>query len=818
MDTIYNLLKRAKELKEKSQVDSITPEEVGKLHEDTLAYIASLEQSAEGLGVRKVYQTKNAMEADTAPVGTNGKSLRYGQLVSIYDDAHADSPENGNIYAYQKPGWLLICNVGGIESLKSDVANINRKNAGINSVLIDNGKLIAINTDLIKEYENIVSVSSIKVKFTKSRADWKSIQINHNIVGLSGCRIEFSIGNISSKVLYGDNRRIALIQKDADGAEITRVYGNTTCSDVVKDKTAMLCFMIYYSKGNQLTEDVEVIVSDIQCRVLYDEKLYERLTLIKNYVEVSFHDVIKTHKIVKENNLANINTGIIYTADSLIFVSDQQWASTSFSFSPANEMKGKELRIECGASSNVYEKYIRLRQLSADGNEIKQLMGVSPLNDTIDKRCEKIEIRLIGSWNNAVSGTNETYKFDNIKIWFINEQGQRNSQNSTEVNSTNRGDILSLYPKEKITPVLSGFKYKAGEVNNMYKCFTLLWFSDLHSVDRRLARIRQFYDAYSEYLTDVVSTGDACHTYFQNFTYWASCKAGSFLNIMGNHEMFGTKQQYTLTDEDKAKKIISKYVNAWAVPGYSQKQCYEKFLKPFLNDTGIVCQENKTYWYKDYVDDKIRIIGLDMYHWKEKIPCTVEYAEETGKTKENLFMSTYVNGEPVDTGEQLAWLKTALEDARMKGYHVICLRHSPNINRPLKCTFSNMYYDIQGCPSNEDMQAVDEFVNNGGDFICWLTGHTHADMIGVHSDYPKQIQFAIDTSGALKQPGTIYEFTGNFSRIENTFSDDLFDIVSVDVHHKWITLYRIGCNVDHQGRHVGSLLYDYGNMKMLYND
>ena len=116
------------------------------------------------------------------------------------------------------------------------------------------------------------------------------------------------------------------------------------------------------------------------------------------------------------------------------------------------------------------------------------------------------------------------------------------------------------------------------------------------------------------------------------------------------------------------------------------------------------------------------------------------------------------------------------------------------------------------------MQAVNEFMNNGGNFICWLTGHTHADMIGVHSDYPKQIQFAIDTSGALRQPNTPWDFTGNFSRIENTFSDDLFNIVSIDVHNRWITLYRIGCNVDHQGRHIGSLLYDYGNMKMLYND
>ena len=113
MDTIYSLLKRAKELKEKSQVDSITPEEVGELHEDTLAYIASLEQSTDGFGIKKVYQSKSAMEADTDPVGTNGKTLRYGQLVSIYDDAHADSSENGNIYAFQKPGWLLMGKVSG---------------------------------------------------------------------------------------------------------------------------------------------------------------------------------------------------------------------------------------------------------------------------------------------------------------------------------------------------------------------------------------------------------------------------------------------------------------------------------------------------------------------------------------------------------------------------------------------------------------------------------------------------------------------------------------------------------------------------------
>ena len=108
MDTVYDLLSRAKKLSGKNQVNSITPEEVGKLHEDTLAYIASLEQSADSLGIKKVYRSKPDMEADTAPIGTNGKALRFGQLVSVYDAAHPDSPDNGKIYAYQKPGWLLM--------------------------------------------------------------------------------------------------------------------------------------------------------------------------------------------------------------------------------------------------------------------------------------------------------------------------------------------------------------------------------------------------------------------------------------------------------------------------------------------------------------------------------------------------------------------------------------------------------------------------------------------------------------------------------------------------------------------------------------
>ena len=167
MDTIYSLLKRAKELKEKSQVDSITPEEVGKLHEDTLAYIASLEQSADGLGIKKVYQSKSAMEADTDPVGTNGKVLRYGQLVGIYDDAHADSSENGNIYAYQKPGWLLMGKVSGGPTLSI------AQEAGDSTTKVMSQKAV---TDLIEKNKGVKAADSITYDSSRTLSKNNNVQ------------------------------------------------------------------------------------------------------------------------------------------------------------------------------------------------------------------------------------------------------------------------------------------------------------------------------------------------------------------------------------------------------------------------------------------------------------------------------------------------------------------------------------------------------------------------------------------------------------------------------------------------------------------
>ena len=126
MDTIYNLQKRADELRKKTETDSITPEDVGGLHADTLAYLADMEQNIEGLGIKRVYKSYAAMTAEgEEPTGTNGKLLKFGQLVAIYDAENTTQAETGNIYAWQKgtgaEAWLQVGNISRIDEMRQAI-------------------------------------------------------------------------------------------------------------------------------------------------------------------------------------------------------------------------------------------------------------------------------------------------------------------------------------------------------------------------------------------------------------------------------------------------------------------------------------------------------------------------------------------------------------------------------------------------------------------------------------------------------------------------------------------------------------------------
>lgn len=194
MESIYSLQQRADTLRQKTLVDSISPEEVGSLHAD-------MEQNAEGLGIHKVYKSFAAMNADSsAPVGTNGKPLRFGQLVAVYDNDNQSQAENGNIYAFQKgaeAGWLLMGNLNSIGEVTAKIAAIKSDISGLKDKDLEHDKAL-------EKKANAEEVNNSMQELDK--------KLNRNLLA-----IDFDDETGDLNAIIGQDSTISSVSTDEDG-------------------------------------------------------------------------------------------------------------------------------------------------------------------------------------------------------------------------------------------------------------------------------------------------------------------------------------------------------------------------------------------------------------------------------------------------------------------------------------------------------------------------------------------------------------------------------------------------------------------------
>jgi len=176
----------------------------------------------------------------------------------------------------------------------------------------------------------------------------------------------------------------------------------------------------------------------------------------------------------------------------------------------------------------------------------------------------------------------------------------------------------------------------------------------------------------------VVSAGDALHHWGLDDSFWKEDGASKVLPVLGNHELFIGK--------GGTRKVNGEKLKVWSTPSFSQKEGYERYFKPYLNDTKFTgIEEGKCYWYKDFPDVNIRLIGLDPFHWNEKVRL------ENGNS-----VHTYPDGEKTDKGEQEIWLDKTLADAKDKKLSVICITHCPDTKsiEQVDCPFTAIYQPV----------------------------------------------------------------------------------------------------------------------------
>lgn len=278
--------------------------------------------------------------------------------------------------------------------------------------------------------------------------------------------------------------------------------------------------------------------------------------------------------------------------------------------------------------------------------------------------------------------------------------------------ATNTQKIVSIYREEPDIPkpliqnnILKNAKHTLSSTSSL----TLAHFSDIHGDFAEAKNIVQEIDKYPALVNDIICTGDLINNHSaEDFTSWDS----RILVCIGNHDS-------------------STYVNNvrnWV--GLSMAERSAKYIEPFKSNWGITHTNGLSYYYKDYVNEKVRLIAIDIM----------------------LYSSAVSSNSEGDA--QLTWLGGLLDDAITNDYHVLIATHVwHGGGKIVNSGFSSMRLTLNNdgtvpvyavCDTPDSViELVATKITGGLNFIGYICGHEHDDYIVDATGDMTQLMFGI---------------------------------------------------------------------------
>lgn len=292
----------------------------------------------------------------------------------------------------------------------------------------------------------------------------------------------------------------------------------------------------------------------------------------------------------------------------------------------------------------------------------------------------------------------------------------------------------------------------------------------------------------------LIHTGDFHSSTFADVASWNTFAGyiaqatAPVLLVSGNHDVGNNSQSttngQTATDAQLYARCFEPYVSGWNLTSHPTGKCY---------------------WYKDFADDGVRLIGL--------------YDFESDYATDSNGQLLYKRGYAAYHQAQIDWLVQALLTCPA-GYGVIIAKHNPmNLRGDLDNPFNGEFLRGQNTSQtfvSKDMIAeiVQAFMdgttinktfaqtgnvtdtltvnqdfsgkNTGAHFICYLDGHTHADGVNFLADFPNQLELNIGCDNYHYQ-----HYSDTYNQ-QGTLHQDLLNYVSVDVNRGYVYIQRIG--------------------------
>lgn len=292
---------------------------------------------------------------------------------------------------------------------------------------------------------------------------------------------------------------------------------------------------------------------------------------------------------------------------------------------------------------------------------------------------------------------------------------------------------------------------------------TLAVFSDLHGDGENLERYLQFCRHYAPYIDGKYVIGDIIPNQFSDdFSFFSSTPGAEYIHlVMGNHDTNDGKGNWC---KFAGKPAFDKYFSfsreGWQADGNVHQP----------SDAAAV---GKCWYYVDYLQQGIRVVALDCMAYSET---------------------------------QLQWFREVLRDSREKGLAVVAMHHIPLGDIEPEGVLNSCDYPVYNEPycgePHQYLLAVDDFIEQGGRFLTWISGHSHYDGCGPLKEHPRQMTLTFENAHAN-------DYWNDDTRKRGTKSQDSFNLLTFDLHSNCVKILRVGNDMDRMSHRKTTAVYGF---------
>lgn len=346
-------------------------------------------------------------------------------------------------------------------------------------------------------------------------------------------------------------------------------------------------------------------------------------------------------------------------------------------------------------------------------------------------------------------------------------QAGASSADTTDVVTSDKGiSELRAFHNMEIMHLLKEARFIKSEKGQP---LTLLHFSDIHGDKEALNRIISDAELFKGLIDDMICTGDMTANSGGNIVEWW---VPNVMTCIGNHD------SATYSSDEGYK---------WTAVSMAEREAY--YIAPFEENWGIIHEAGRSYYYKDYPIQGVRLIVLDAM----------------------LYNS---NGNEVEA--QTKWLDNVLESALDSNLHVIISIHAPHGGAiPVDCSFSK--YGQSQMPEYSDcntpqvvIDTVAKKIQEGLRFIGYLVGHTHQDGVWDAEGDRTQLMFCVACSAVEQKAQWVN------ADLFHSESEDAYNLVTVDTTNTLIKIIRGGgADIDNYMRTRKAICFNYSTGELI---